>query len=364
MTRTQLFPVGTRRAAVLTTVVTVLAALAGPALASAVVSAPASASASAPAGPTAAAQTARRMYVAVSVATVWTDPGKVRPVDRPALTNPAHPAQWLAAMTPAQSGDLSTSNRTQTQALYGAPVLVLAQKGAWSQVAVPRQPTPRNALGYPGWIPTVQLTRSPAYDARRNDRFALVDRGRTTGLFADRGLTERELLLSTNTRLPLLRRTPRALLVATPDRGPAWLPARRASVYRSDAAIPRPTGAGLVRTAKAFLRQPYLWGGRSGFGLDCSGLTGTVYQTHGITIPRDSGPQAQDPRARRVAKADLRPGDLLFYSRSTDADDIYHVAMYVGRGQMIEAYDHLTPVRVTAARLGANYWGAVRYLPG
>ena len=55
-------------------------------------------------------------------------------------------------MTPDQRADLTDSNRTQTQALYGAPVLVLAHQGAWSQVVVPRQPTPRDARGYPGWI--------------------------------------------------------------------------------------------------------------------------------------------------------------------------------------------------------------------
>jgi cell wall-associated NlpC family hydrolase len=152
--------------------------------------------------------------------------------------------------------------------------------------------------------------------------------------------------------------------VATPDRGPKWLPRKRVSVYRSESGIPRPTGRQLVRTARTFLHRPYVWAGRSGFAFDCSGLTATVYQVHGITLPRDSGPQAQDPRARRVAASQLRPGDLLFHSHSEDADDIFHVAMYVGHDRMIEAYDHLTPVRVTAVRLGGSYWGAARYLRG
>ncbi|MEO5654169.1 MAG: C40 family peptidase [Marmoricola sp.] len=298
-----------------------------------------------------------------SVATVWTNPGKARPADKPALTNPAHPRRWLREMTPDERGDLGASNRTQTQALYGAPVIVLDREGAWSQVVVPGQPTPRNAQGYPGWIPSVQLTRNPAYAATTERRpFAIVDRGIGTGLFSDRKLQHRMLTLSMNTRLPVVRRTQRAIKVATPDHGSAWLPRSRASVHRSERARPRPTGRDLVRTAETFLDQPYVWAGRSGFGFDCSGLTGTVYQVHGITIPRDSGPQAQDPRARRVPVENLRAGDLLFYSRSADASDIYHVAMYVGRGRMIEAYDHLTPVRITAARVGENYWGAVRYL--
>ena len=91
-------------------------------------------------------------------------------------------------MTSDQRADLTDSNRTQTQALYGAPVLVLARQGAWSQVVVPRQPTPRDARGYPGWIPTRQLTSNPSYAAAVKSRpFALVDRGIGTGLYAGPG---------------------------------------------------------------------------------------------------------------------------------------------------------------------------------
>jgi cell wall-associated NlpC family hydrolase len=331
-------------------------------LAGTVVAVPAAAGVSA-ADAAPAAKSPQRMFVAVNVATVWTDPSKARRVDRPALTNPAHPQVWLRRMSSQQKADLTDSNRTQTQALYGAPVLVLARKGAWSQVVVPRQPTPRDARGYPGWIPTRQLTSNPRFATARAHRpFALVNRGISTGLYRDRAMKHRVLTITMNTRLPVVKRSPRGLRVVTPEHGWTWLPRARASVYRSEKAIPRPTRQALVRTAKTFLHQPYVWAGRSGFGFDCSGLTGTVYQVHGITIPRDSGPQAQDSRARRVAKANLRPGDLLFYSHSASADDIYHVAMFVGNGRMIEAFDHKTPVRITSARLGANYWGAVRYL--
>jgi cell wall-associated NlpC family hydrolase len=62
----------------------------------------------------------------------------------------------------------------------------------------------------------------------------------------------------------------------------------------------------------------------------------------------------------------LQPGDLLFYSHGSrdpdNPDAIYHVAMYSGNGEMIEAFDSTAPVRVAPVRLDADYWGARRYL--
>ncbi|MDN5916194.1 MAG: C40 family peptidase [Pseudonocardia sp.] len=68
------------------------------------------------------------------------------------------------------------------------------------------------------------------------------------------------------------------------------------------------------------------------------------------------------PRAP-VATNQLQAGDLLFYAGTDGAGAIGHVAMYIGDGRMIEAFDAATPVRITAARLDGGYRGAVRYLP-
>src|ERR1700754_4010593 len=85
----------------------------------------------------AAASTPPTAFVDVSVATVWTSPDSPRPVDRPALTNPVDLDGWLSSMTLAQKLDLTAGNRTQTQALYGQQVYVLATQGDWAEVAVP-----------------------------------------------------------------------------------------------------------------------------------------------------------------------------------------------------------------------------------
>jgi gamma-D-glutamyl-L-lysine dipeptidyl-peptidase len=306
-------------------------------------------------------------YVAVSVATVWTTPQSPRPVDHPALTNPVDIRGWLSDMTPDQQEALSSDHLTQTQALFGDRVSVVGEQGDWDEVVVPGQPAPNNALGYPGWIPKAQLTTDPVYgELKKSEPLALADRGITTWLYRDSGLTDHDLEISTNTRLPVLSRTDKAVLVATPDRGPKWLDARTVAVYEKPTDIPHPTAADLARYAAVFVDVPYLWGGRAGFGFDCSGFTSTIYQVYGITLPRDAGPQAADSQGRPVDKSELQPGDLLFYSHGSrdpdNPDAIYHVAMYSGNGEMIEAVDKGIPVRITPARLDENYWGARRYL--
>jgi gamma-D-glutamyl-L-lysine dipeptidyl-peptidase len=312
-------------------------------------------------------QTPPSAFVAVSVATVWTTPQSPRPVDHPALTNPVDIRGWLSDMTPAQQQALTSDNLTQTQALFGDRVFVVGQQSDWDEVLVPGQPTPKDSLGYPGWIPKAQLATDPGYGAlREHAPFALADRGITTWQYRESGLSDQDLEISTNTRLPVLSRTDKAVQVTTPDRGPRWLDAQTVAVYEKPTDITHPTGADLVRYAAMFVNVPYLWGGRAGFGFDCSGFTSTIYQVHGITLPRDAGPQAADSRGRPVDKSALQPGDLLFYSHdSTDPDNpdaIHHVAMYSGNGDMIEAFDSTTPVRITPVRLDTDYWGARRYL--
>lgn len=301
-------------------------------------------------------------YVDVSVATVWTKSSSPRPVDAKAIGNPVDIPGWINDMTPDQQGELTSRNLTQTQALYGQKVWVLKQQGDWSEVAVPDQPTPKNDLGYPGWVPNIQLTTSDSYGlTQASHPFVLLNAGIADWLYDDAALTSKNLELSVNTRLPLLASTASAYEVATPDRGAKWVSRSSGTVYGSDAEIPTPTGDDLVATAKTFLGQHYIWAGRSAWGFDCSGFTSTIYELHGIVIPRDAGPQALDGGAVRVAKDDLQAGDLLFYA-PPGTNSIYHVAMYIGDGQMIEAYDHLTPVRVTPVRFNSDYWGAVRYL--
>jgi gamma-D-glutamyl-L-lysine dipeptidyl-peptidase len=96
-----------------------------------------------------------------------------------------------------------------------------------------------------------------------------------------------------------------------------------------------PSLANIVDHAMLFLNTPYLWGGRSVFGLDCSGYTQLVYKMAGIKIPRDSAIQASHGETVHLVH-EARPGDLLFFDNQEG--EINHVGMLLQDGYIIHAH--------------------------
>lgn len=95
-------------------------------------------------------------------------------------------------------------------------------------------------------------------------------------------------------------------------------------------------GLDVVSYALQFVGNPYVYGGTSlTDGCDCSGFVQSVYRKFSITLPRTSREQATV--GTRVEFYDLKPGDLLFYIN--DGTTIGHVAMYIGGGRIVQAYD-------------------------
>jgi cell wall-associated NlpC family hydrolase len=95
--------------------------------------------------------------------------------------------------------------------------------------------------------------------------------------------------------------------------------------------------ADLVETASNYLGVPYLWGGASGAGFDCSGLTMAVYRLNGLQMPRSS--REQFARGTPVPLSRIQKGDLLFFS-TDGTGGVSHVGIYIGGDRFIHAPKH------------------------
>ena len=298
-------------------------------------------------------------YVAVNVATVWARTGYPRPVDKPALSNPANPRAWIKAMTLAQKKWLV--GKLETQALYGTKVIVTGHpRPGWTKIAVTGQPTPRDSRGYPGYVPTRQLTSTAPVSAKTS----AVVRTKTAWLWSawtSAGLTGRRVMeVSYGTTLPVVTSTSSYVVVRLIGGREVAIGPAKVVLHKAGTSW-NATGAKLVANAKKFLGLQYLWAGTSGFGFDCSGFTHTLYAAFGIRLPRDADRQAVHGKA--VAANALRAGDLVFF-RSGASGPIIHVGMYIGHGDMIDAPHTGAPVRIEPLRTFGTYAGARRYLPG
>lgn len=294
----------------------------------------------------------RPAIIAVSVATVWTSPDSPNEKDLPALAILADLRGWLGSLTIEDKLDFYNRNAIQTQALFGTRVEVLEEQGEWSHILIPEQSCKKNSGGYPGWVPTVQLAPwSDVYSLVGGQPEVMVTSAHTR-LYDLKGAEGIELAYLT--RLPLLEETSEGVIVSTVF-GPSLLRKKDVQIVLpgepaepielGEPTEPTPTsarehtskGEAIVANAKRFLGLPYLWGGMSSYGYDCSGFAYNMHRSLGIVIPRDASDQAV--AGVQVEKKDLLPGDLLFFAYEEGKGRVHHVGIYMGNGEMIHSPD-------------------------
>jgi cell wall-associated NlpC family hydrolase len=252
----------------------------------------------------------------------------------------------------------STASEQVSQALLGASVVVLEATGRWARV--------RMEDDYEGWLSRAHLAHAspPAMEL-----VTVTDLWVNLRTRPDYRMPAR-ILACVGSRLPLIDRRPGWLGVALPAGGAGWLEEHRGQVHGPEGFAPRADPGELLETARRFLGVPYLWGGCSPFGLDCSGFVQLVYRLHGARLPRDAGDQAREGEVVLLEAAGPEgcvgpgPGDAVFFHGPDATERITHVGLSLGDGSFIHAAgsDQVRVNRLADAPYAQRLVGARRYL--
>ncbi|KON85730.1 peptidase [Sporosarcina globispora] len=272
----------------------------------------------------------QKWLVSVPAATLWTASDSSREIDFEAITNPVHLDSWLEKLTYEPRLELCDRNLVQSQVLYGEEVIVLEEKDGWAHVAVPSQSSSKDERGYPGWIPKVQLTQNEDWKLD-SGMVAVIQKKKAALCSNDR---ESELVISYQTILPVLKEEIGWIQVQIPG-GEGYLKPEDVQVYESIEAIRKGSGKDIIDAGEQFIGLPYLWGGMSGYGYDCSGFSYSMCKANGYLIPRDAHDQAE--AGNPVELDAIEPGDLLFFAYEEGKGKLHHVGIYYGDGKMLHS---------------------------
>lgn len=240
--------------------------------------------------------------------------------------------------TPAQSAEMVT------QVTLGTPLQILKKQSGYSLVRSPDQ--------YISWLETESIalmdkTRFKQWEQEKKIIYT-ADNGYAYSAADEKSLRVSDLVKGNI--LSLKGKKGKFYQVAYPDGRIAYIPKKEATDYQQWASRPNPTAAQILESAKLFVGVPYLWGGTSTKGVDCSGFTKSSYYYNGIILPRDASQQALVGNPVDIYEADtvnlnkclqnLQAGDLLFFASGKGKvanPRITHTAIYMGDGIFIQA---------------------------
>ena len=222
-----------------------------------------------------------------------------------------------------------------TQATMGTPVKVLKKEGGWYYIQTPDK--------YLSWVDDGGIT---LMDSERFEKWKTGNKiiyTKTYGHAYD-AADEKEIIsdLVAGDILEFVKLSDDHFVAAYPDGRIALVRLDEAESYFGWIQDMNPTPENLVATSKTLMGVPYLWGGTSTKGMDCSGFTKTVYFLNGMVIPRDASQQVHTGKQidENQSFENLEKGDLLFFGRTaTDStkEKVVHVGMWIGNKEFIHA---------------------------
>jgi len=247
-----------------------------------------------------------------------------------------------------------------TQATLGTPVKVLKKKGDWYYVQTPDK--------YLAWVDAGGIELFTEQVIKNWESTAKIIYTKTYG-HAYYGPDKVEVVsdLVAGNVLEVLKYADKFYIVRFPDARQGYVAHEDSEKYEDWLAGLDNSSDALVDTSKRFMGVPYLWGGTSAKGMDCSGFTKTIYFLNGMIIPRDASQQVHTgkPIDDSGNFDSLEAGDLLFFGKkATDSanEKVVHVGMWIGNNEFIHASDM---VRVSSVdKEAANYdeYNVNRYL--
>ncbi|MGH9265078.1 MAG: NlpC/P60 family protein, partial [Acidimicrobiales bacterium] len=185
--------------------------------------------------------------------------------------------------------------------------------------------------------------------------------GRVTGELGELVAAEqarREAEAASNRPAPVAEAPPDAPRITEPPRVPTQSRAPATTAAPQETAAPPASGKGAIAVAEARkqLGKPYVYGGSGPDSFDCSGLTAWAWKAAGVRLSHSAYTQYFE--TTRVPINAVQPGDLLFFGKN-GVESIHHNAIYIGDGNMIEASQTGTPIRIRGWR-GGDLVGAGR----
>ncbi len=257
----------------------------------------------------------------------------------------------------------------ETQALMGTPVEVIDSKGYWLKIKTPDP--------YTAWATDMGVVQ---IDSLQLQNYIAAPKYICTSLWTEiheapddgaqriSDLVAGDLLMTGAKRRNALRHKT-FLSVVLPDGRTGYVKSQDVMKFSSWAESRKATPENVVATAKRFLGTPYMWGGTSPKGLDCSGLTRTAFFLNGILLHRNASQQVKegievplDGFIPGKSEGNLKPGDLMFFGKKTEGGEkVTHVAMYIGGGRIIHS-SHEVRINSLNPAESDYYSGATRLL--